>query len=240
MCSESTENSRFAVAIRSPVRCQNVSSSGSQCSIQRPVTRLRRAVSESCGTCRRGHALLPPGSGIPVADDGRSRAITPLWPRVTLVETDAHSDGPECLRATAGHRRGPPHAPARRACAARPRGAGRAARGGSSTRAQQHLRPVVEAGPPVEQRLVRTAPGDGVDDDHRGRPLLRSPGGDQVDQRGHARVVEQHGAEQLGVHHLRCRRRPGDGGPPARRRSPHPSAGPTSSHAPPRARRPRG
>lgn len=41
MCSESTENQRFRRAIRSPFSFQNVSSSGSHCSIQRPaITRL--------------------------------------------------------------------------------------------------------------------------------------------------------------------------------------------------------
>ena len=49
MCSESTENSRLRCAIFRPVRCQKVSSSGSQCSIHRPVIRLRRAVPVSGG-----------------------------------------------------------------------------------------------------------------------------------------------------------------------------------------------
>ena len=47
MCSDSTENSRFRFATFFPVACQNASSSGSQWSIHRPVTRLRRAVSAS-------------------------------------------------------------------------------------------------------------------------------------------------------------------------------------------------
>ncbi len=45
MCSESTENHRLRRATRSPFSRQNVSSSGSQVSIQRPaITRLHRGV----------------------------------------------------------------------------------------------------------------------------------------------------------------------------------------------------
>ena len=44
MCSERTENSRLRFAIFRPVRCQKLSSSGSQWSIHRPANRLRRAV----------------------------------------------------------------------------------------------------------------------------------------------------------------------------------------------------
>src|SRR5918911_8018 len=49
MCSDSTENSRFRFAIVLPVRCQKASSSGSQWSIHRPVTRRRRAVAVTSG-----------------------------------------------------------------------------------------------------------------------------------------------------------------------------------------------
>lgn len=50
MCSESTENQRLRRATRSPFSRQNVSSSGSQVSIQRPaITRLHRG----SGCCSR-------------------------------------------------------------------------------------------------------------------------------------------------------------------------------------------
>jgi hypothetical protein len=69
-------------------------------------------------------------------------------------------------------------------------------------RAQQCLRPPVQVRPGSEQRGVTAAPGQRVDHDHGGGPLHRPPERHQVENRRRRVTVEEHGAEQVRVHHL--------------------------------------
>ena len=78
-------------------------------------------------------------------------------------------------------------------------------------RAQQHLRPVLLLGPAVHQSLVRAAPGHRVDHGDGRGPGGRVPVGRDVDDARVGGAREQHGAEQVPVHHLRGAQHPAPG-----------------------------
>ena len=69
-------------------------------------------------------------------------------------------------------------------------------------RAQQHLRPLRQRVPALDQTVVGLAPRQRVDDDHAGRPRRRPPVRGDVGDARRRGPREKHCAVQVAVHQL--------------------------------------